>query len=290
MREAAPASDGTYGRGQLWLQGPEGGLPEDVDPDAGLGLPEDTFWLEGHDGQSVAVIPSKRLVVVRMGLTPSKLGYRPQLLVAAIVKLSEKVRRLRSALRQHRVHGIAAINRIEIKPCADAPRIPIQALRAKESRGDTWNFASQARSAVLNQPGQALLPAEVDDMQRAAVVDGVERCRHRAPPFRDHRQRVGDEDAVEAGPAEQGFRVEVRRIAQREPDARRQVPPADRDRRRLQHLGRDVEAVELCLRKSPRCLHQVAAGAAAKLEHGAIRRRRRGRRSAGRGRAGNICG
>jgi CubicO group peptidase (beta-lactamase class C family) len=89
MREAAPASDGKYGRGLLWLQGPEGGLPEDVDPDAGLGLPEDTYWLEGHDGQSVAVTPSKRLVVVRMGLTPSKLGYRPQLLVAAIAKLSE---------------------------------------------------------------------------------------------------------------------------------------------------------------------------------------------------------
>lgn len=89
MREAAPASEGKYGRGLLWLRGPEGGLPEDVDPDAGLGLPEDTYWLEGHDGQSVAVIPSKRLVVVRMGLTPSKLGYRPQPLVAAITKLSE---------------------------------------------------------------------------------------------------------------------------------------------------------------------------------------------------------
>ena len=45
--------------------------------------PEDTYWLEGHDGQSVAVIPSKNLVVVRMGLTPSELGYRPQALVAA---------------------------------------------------------------------------------------------------------------------------------------------------------------------------------------------------------------
>ena len=57
-------------------------------PMPALGLPEDIFWLEGHDGQSVAVVPSKRLVVVRMGLTPSKLGYRPQALVAAIAKLS----------------------------------------------------------------------------------------------------------------------------------------------------------------------------------------------------------
>lgn len=89
MREAAPASDGVYARGQLWLRGPEGGLPPDVDPDAGMGLPEDTYWLEGHDGQSVAVIPSKRLVVVRMGLTPSALGYRPQALVAAVARLAE---------------------------------------------------------------------------------------------------------------------------------------------------------------------------------------------------------
>lgn len=86
MREAAPASVGRYARGLLWLRGPEGGLPDDVDPDAGFGLPQDTFWLEGHDGQSMAVIPSKRLVVVRLGLTPSKLGYRPQALVGALLK------------------------------------------------------------------------------------------------------------------------------------------------------------------------------------------------------------
>ena len=90
MREAAPASQGKYGRGQLWLRGPRGGLPPDADPDAGMGLPEDTYWLQGHDGQSVAVIPSRRLVVVRMGLTPSKLGYRPQALVGAVSKWAEQ--------------------------------------------------------------------------------------------------------------------------------------------------------------------------------------------------------
>ncbi len=89
MREEAPASKGVYGRGQLWLQGPEGDVPAGEDPDAGFGLPEDIFWLEGHDGQSVAVIPSKKLVVVRMGLTPGTLGYRPQALVAAVAKLVE---------------------------------------------------------------------------------------------------------------------------------------------------------------------------------------------------------
>ncbi len=81
MREKAPAS-AVYGRGQLWLEGPG----DEDRPGAGVavGVPADTFWLEGHDGQTVAVVPSKRLVVVRLGLTPSRLGYRPQGMVAAL--------------------------------------------------------------------------------------------------------------------------------------------------------------------------------------------------------------
>jgi CubicO group peptidase (beta-lactamase class C family) len=71
-----------YGKGQVWIEGPGDG------PNAGLaaGLPADTFWMEGHDGQTVAIIPSKQLVVVRMGLTPAKFGYRPQRLVAEMVR------------------------------------------------------------------------------------------------------------------------------------------------------------------------------------------------------------
>ena len=82
MRQPAPASSGTYGRGQLWLRGPSGTREED----AALGIPDDAFWINGHDGQTVTVIPSRKLVVVRMGLTPDKLGYRPQKMVAAVVK------------------------------------------------------------------------------------------------------------------------------------------------------------------------------------------------------------
>jgi hypothetical protein len=41
--------------------------------------------MEGHDGQSVAIVPSAKLVVVRLGLTPSSLGYRPQVLVKKIL-------------------------------------------------------------------------------------------------------------------------------------------------------------------------------------------------------------
>jgi CubicO group peptidase (beta-lactamase class C family) len=89
MREEAPASKGEYGKGQVWLHGPDAGVPPGADPDAGFDLPADTFWMLGHDGQSVAIIPSKKLVVVRLGLTPSKLGYRTQGLVAALAQVVE---------------------------------------------------------------------------------------------------------------------------------------------------------------------------------------------------------
>jgi CubicO group peptidase (beta-lactamase class C family) len=86
MREKAPAaSNGEYGRGQLWLQGPEGGTPEGENPDVGFDLPADAFWMQGHDGQTVAMVPSANLVVVRLGLTPSKLHYKPQAMLSALV-------------------------------------------------------------------------------------------------------------------------------------------------------------------------------------------------------------
>ena len=50
------------------------------------GLPADTYWMQGHDGQSIAIVPSRELVVVRLGLTPRALQYRPQALLAAVVR------------------------------------------------------------------------------------------------------------------------------------------------------------------------------------------------------------
>ncbi|RUY34371.1 class C beta-lactamase-related serine hydrolase [Mesorhizobium sp. M7A.F.Ca.CA.001.13.2.1] len=83
MREPASASK-VYGKGQLWIEAPG----DEENPGAGVaaGLPKDTYWMEGHDGQTVAIIPSEQLVVVRLGLTPAKLGYRPQTMVGALVK------------------------------------------------------------------------------------------------------------------------------------------------------------------------------------------------------------
>ncbi len=78
MRTANTTSGGTYTQMQSWLVGPGD------KPNASFGAPADTYWLQGHDGQTVAIAPSRDLVVVRMGLTPSRLGYRPQKLLAAI--------------------------------------------------------------------------------------------------------------------------------------------------------------------------------------------------------------
>ena len=78
MRTPTKASNGIFTQGQAWLSAPGGGSRH-------FGLPLDTFWLVGHDGQSVAIVPSANIVVVRLGLTPDELNYRPQILVQKIV-------------------------------------------------------------------------------------------------------------------------------------------------------------------------------------------------------------
>ncbi len=60
-----PQSGGQYGA-HLWLE-----IPGFLRPDypSAHKPPEDAFFMLGHDGQMVAVIPSRELVVVRLGLS-----------------------------------------------------------------------------------------------------------------------------------------------------------------------------------------------------------------------------
>lgn len=88
MRMPTKASGGDYGR-HVWLHGPRVTTPRDQHQDAGYNLPDDAYWVIGHDGQTITIIPSKRMAVVRLGLTPNSLGYKPQALVEALAKLPE---------------------------------------------------------------------------------------------------------------------------------------------------------------------------------------------------------
>ena len=77
MRTPTQASAGRYGGGQVWTKfGRDGGPP----------LPQDAFWMQGHDGQSMMLVPSLGVAVVRLGLTPSRSGYDVRVLQAKIIE------------------------------------------------------------------------------------------------------------------------------------------------------------------------------------------------------------
>jgi CubicO group peptidase (beta-lactamase class C family) len=84
MATPVAASEGQFGHGLVWLWGSDAAVPG-KNPDSAFGIPADTFWMKGHDGQSIAIIPSRQLVIVRLGLTPSRDRYQPQPLVKAIL-------------------------------------------------------------------------------------------------------------------------------------------------------------------------------------------------------------
>lgn len=88
MATPVDASRGQYGMGQTWLWGSEAVTPG-VNPDAAFGIPPDAFWMSGHDGQSVCIIKSRQLVIVRLGLTPYAAGYTSQRLVQAVLKATQ---------------------------------------------------------------------------------------------------------------------------------------------------------------------------------------------------------
>ncbi|MCY1669250.1 serine hydrolase domain-containing protein [Rhizobium sp. SL86] len=76
MSQPTTASGGRYSRMQTWLPRPSDRAE----------LPADTFNLQGHDGQSVTVIPSEGIVIVRLGLSPWWTGYSPSALSKEVVK------------------------------------------------------------------------------------------------------------------------------------------------------------------------------------------------------------
>lgn len=62
--EVDQAEDAGYGSSWWLNRTPTGDLVNDR-------LPADTYWMQGHDGQRVFVVPSHNMVVVRMGFSPT---------------------------------------------------------------------------------------------------------------------------------------------------------------------------------------------------------------------------
>lgn len=78
LRPAPSAPDQLYGL-HLWLKLPDRpGLGEPP-------LPKDSFYMLGHDGQIVAMVPSRELVIVRLGLARKTGSWWPERVVGSIV-------------------------------------------------------------------------------------------------------------------------------------------------------------------------------------------------------------
>jgi CubicO group peptidase (beta-lactamase class C family) len=90
MSSPVAPSGGEYGHGMVWRWATHSDTPG-VNPDAAYGIPADTFWMSGHDGQYAAIVPSRQLVIVRMGLTPTRLLYHPEALVSAVLRAAPGV-------------------------------------------------------------------------------------------------------------------------------------------------------------------------------------------------------
>jgi CubicO group peptidase (beta-lactamase class C family) len=80
MRTATPQSRGEYGA-HVWLRVPEPFRSRAPRPPA---LPADAFHLIGHDGQFLSVIPSRNLVVLRLGLTREQTGWDHETFLAQL--------------------------------------------------------------------------------------------------------------------------------------------------------------------------------------------------------------
>ena len=86
MIQPHPArKSGSFGRGHIWLKPPASNRSGDNPP-----FPHKAYWMAGHDSQSIAIIPEHDLVIVRMGLTPSKLRYKPAKLANAVIEALQR--------------------------------------------------------------------------------------------------------------------------------------------------------------------------------------------------------
>tara|TARA_R110001583_G_scaffold1720_4_gene13339 strand:- start:16635 stop:18125 length:1491 start_codon:yes stop_codon:yes gene_type:complete len=83
---APAAPNGTYGA-HWWLELPGSPDNDGIPHEDGPSVPGDAFFALGHDGQSISVIPSKDLVIVRLGLTRDRSAFDLRHFVGSIATL-----------------------------------------------------------------------------------------------------------------------------------------------------------------------------------------------------------
>ncbi len=75
-------------------------------------------------------------------------------------------------------------------------------MTARDRRAGDVEAPEPGEEQRAERRGHPFLLAEIDDMQRPARLQRQHALLDRALPVRDHRQRIGNQDAVEAGDAE----------------------------------------------------------------------------------------
>jgi CubicO group peptidase (beta-lactamase class C family) len=81
-----PSSGGGVYGAHVWL-----GLPEDTLAAPDSPIPEDAYYMLGHEGQMVAIVPSRDLVVVRLGLSRYPKAWNHRKFLESVISTLEPV-------------------------------------------------------------------------------------------------------------------------------------------------------------------------------------------------------
>jgi len=154
---------------------------------------------------------------------------------------------------------------------------------SSKDHGEPFSFKLGARRDMKAlEPGkenvaepsrQPVLLAEIDHMQATARHEERRGAIERARPRRDHRQAVGEENAIERRSSEQPLRIEIGRVTLAEKDSFAEAGAVDTDARGLEHAAGYVDTVANGVGIEPRRDDQIARRAATDLEHVATGRR-----------------
>jgi hypothetical protein len=112
----------------------------------------------------------------------------------------------------------------------------------------------------------SVLLAEIDHMEFAGIGCRLESVVERLAPGRNHGQRIGKENSVEACHPEQVGGAECCGVALRHADTLPETSTDDALPGGRQHLGGDIEAEQPRFRVALRRPDQVATGAASDFE------------------------